>query len=336
VKSHFTTVAVEHLGAILHTTPATDPAVFTATTAVRDLQSAPQTSRGLPVGPDGSAPLGVVALLPVDRALAREGITYIRWMDDIVIFLRDLADAEWVISLVGTQLRAQGQSLNQEKIDLDEIGSYSFGAGSGAEYGSHEDLFDDPASVLERLAEAENPAGVTSALGVLRRNSDPSGVPVLKRHRWVHETFPKQSAAYFRTVIVRPGSEDWILDRLLEPTALPTAASQLHLAALVSRDHVSPSTGAQAYEKAANLDRVSFAPLANELLVVAGHSEAKRRQRRREAIETADHLPDLDAKRAALAALEGGGLGNSERAGLRYLVLASADLTPTEAYLLAA
>jgi hypothetical protein len=277
-----------------------------------------------------------VALLPIDRVLAREGLTYIRWMDDIVIFLRDITDAQCAISLVGSQLRTQGQSLNEDKIGLDEIGSYSFGTGSAAEYVVDDELFDDPAGMLERLAEAEDPVGVTSALGLLRRNLDPTGLPVLQRYRWVHETFPKQSAAYLGTVVPRPGVEDWILERMLEPAESSTAASQLHLAAVAANDHVSSSTGVEAYKKAADLERVSFAPLANELLVVAGHSDVKRRKRRRQAIEVADFLPDLDAKRSALAALEGGGLGSSDRAGLRYLVAATADLAPTEAYLVAA
>jgi len=42
--------------------------------------------RGLPVGPDASAILGNAVLLEVDHAFAREGLTFLRWVDDVVVF----------------------------------------------------------------------------------------------------------------------------------------------------------------------------------------------------------------------------------------------------------
>ncbi len=42
--------------------------------------------RGLPVGPDASAILGNAVLLEVDQALAREGFTFLRWVDDVAVF----------------------------------------------------------------------------------------------------------------------------------------------------------------------------------------------------------------------------------------------------------
>jgi CRISP-associated protein Cas1 len=42
--------------------------------------------RGLPVGPDASAILGNAVLLEVDHALAREGFTFLRWVDDVAVF----------------------------------------------------------------------------------------------------------------------------------------------------------------------------------------------------------------------------------------------------------
>ncbi len=42
--------------------------------------------RGLPVGPDASAILGNAVLLRVDHAFAREGLTFLRWVDDVAVF----------------------------------------------------------------------------------------------------------------------------------------------------------------------------------------------------------------------------------------------------------
>jgi hypothetical protein len=42
--------------------------------------------RGLPVGPDASAILGNAVLLLVDQDFAREGLTFLRWVDDVAVF----------------------------------------------------------------------------------------------------------------------------------------------------------------------------------------------------------------------------------------------------------
>ena len=42
--------------------------------------------RGLPVGPDASAILSNAVLLEVDHAFAREGLTFLRWVDDVAVF----------------------------------------------------------------------------------------------------------------------------------------------------------------------------------------------------------------------------------------------------------
>ena len=228
-----------------------------------------------------------------------------------MIFLRDAAEAEWVIPLVGSQLGAQGQSLNEGKVELNEIGSVSFGSGSAAEYVVDGELFDDPAGTLERLAEAEDPCWCDP-------HARPSQVKV--RPHWHPRPQGVSLGARDLSEAVgrlsprgRPTSWSRGLDSRTDARSGRTVDRCKPVAVVWQsyppRDHVSPTTGVEAYEKAGSVDRVTFAPLANELLVVAGHSDVKRRKRRRQAIEAADFLPDLDAKRSALAALEGGGLG---------------------------
>ena len=45
--------------------------------------------RGLPVGPDASAILSNAVLLEVDHAFMREGLTFLRWVDDVAVFAPD-------------------------------------------------------------------------------------------------------------------------------------------------------------------------------------------------------------------------------------------------------
>lgn len=53
------------------------------------------SGRGLPIGFEGSGPMANLFLRPMDEALARSGRPYIRWTDDVEVFLRNRT--EWMI-----------------------------------------------------------------------------------------------------------------------------------------------------------------------------------------------------------------------------------------------
>lgn len=65
------------------------PAVRMVTTFLDEWSSA--RVPGLPVGPEPSSVMGTAFLMPLDDALARNGHTYFRYTDDVVVVGRDLA-----------------------------------------------------------------------------------------------------------------------------------------------------------------------------------------------------------------------------------------------------
>jgi len=71
--------------------------------------------RGLPVGPDPSAVLANAVLSHVDRALRREGIDHLRWVDDVVLAASDPGRARQGLELVRRALGELGLRVNADK-----------------------------------------------------------------------------------------------------------------------------------------------------------------------------------------------------------------------------
>ncbi len=71
--------------------------------------------RGLPIGPAPSAVLANAVLLAVDRALAEGGWRHVRWVDDVIVFARDLGDAHAALARIAAALRTVGLALAATK-----------------------------------------------------------------------------------------------------------------------------------------------------------------------------------------------------------------------------
>jgi Reverse transcriptase (RNA-dependent DNA polymerase) len=71
--------------------------------------------RGLPVGPDASAILGDAVLLLVDHAFAREGLTFLRWVDDVAVFAPDQDVAMHAHDVFRRTLAHLGLRVNEAK-----------------------------------------------------------------------------------------------------------------------------------------------------------------------------------------------------------------------------
>jgi hypothetical protein len=71
--------------------------------------------RGLPVGPEASAVLANGVLLAVDRRLAEAGWAHVRWVDDIIVFTDDAAEARAALELIRETLGGVGLALASEK-----------------------------------------------------------------------------------------------------------------------------------------------------------------------------------------------------------------------------
>jgi hypothetical protein len=71
--------------------------------------------RGLPIGPEPSAVLANAVLLGADRALAAAGLVHVRWVDDVVVFVRDRAEADRALQVLGREAARLGLALAPEK-----------------------------------------------------------------------------------------------------------------------------------------------------------------------------------------------------------------------------
>jgi Reverse transcriptase (RNA-dependent DNA polymerase) len=70
---------------------------------------------GLPVGPQASPVLANAVLGALDRELAAAGLRHLRWVDDVVVAVRDAGQADGVLSSIGTALARLGLVLNERK-----------------------------------------------------------------------------------------------------------------------------------------------------------------------------------------------------------------------------
>jgi hypothetical protein len=108
-------------------------------------------STGLPIGPEASAPLGTIALAPLDRMLRGQGVVFLRWVDDVRLFVDAQEVHEALKELADAYLHVAIQELNLPKCTYETFGR---GQDAGLEnaYGGLEigavTWFDDPASVL--------------------------------------------------------------------------------------------------------------------------------------------------------------------------------------------
>lgn len=104
-----------------------------ATTWLKSLISSTtaQVSRGIPVGPHAMHLLAEATLIPIDNSLANQGLTFLRYVDDIMVFTRSRLDAEAALRIVAQTLdKQQRLSLQRNKTfiyESSEIGSIADG-----------------------------------------------------------------------------------------------------------------------------------------------------------------------------------------------------------------
>ncbi len=317
VRSHYATIGCRSLRQCLNSVGAGSGATDSLIESLDDLHAVPDVPQGLPVGPEGSAPLGTAALIPLDRRLRGRGLHALRWMDDVVVPLESADMFDDVMEVAHGQLHLLGQSLNIDKCefvaygaDLDDVGSADGDGGM---------LSDDPLQALEMAAWLEEPRGVTMALGLLRSRSDPAGVALLKANEWMVDRFPKQVAAYLRAVMARDDSWDWVLDLIDRTTDDRNAGAQLHLARVLPHSAISPSIRASLFDRAHAIQRSRHAPLADHLFAASARARTHDPKHRRRALELAVEMAELDAARALLSTFAKGGVDRQARAGLHHI-----------------
>lgn len=330
VRNHYATVTTGHLSSVLASCCCDDYLVDPVVGWLNGLADIPGLPAGLPVADEAAGPLGTIALRPVDLLLRRLGVHFLRWSDDYRLYVLATADPEAILAEVGDQLGRGGQELNDSKSRICAL-SDPINGGEGQVSDGPLTGPDRPESfgVLAALGVSD---GITRALGLLRKAQSPSGVRTLLRHPWVLERFPKESVTYLQAVRGLISASEWqaFAELLPEPTTTANASSQLHLARLF-RSHPLPSDlGRGVFERAASLTSGAFGPTKAHLLLAAGHSAERVGVKRRRALELADSLSDLDAKRALVASsVLGGGINLTARKGLAHLLRHDRDLLPT-------
>jgi hypothetical protein len=70
---------------------------------------------GLPIGPDASAVLANAVLTVGDRELHASGLPHLRWVDDLVVAVRDGAEAGRALAGLRRALATAGLELNEAK-----------------------------------------------------------------------------------------------------------------------------------------------------------------------------------------------------------------------------
>jgi hypothetical protein len=332
VRDHYGSVDLEVLRTILHSAACAEGAVADT---LHFLSSFAASTRrhGLPVGPEASAALGTIALLPIDRRLTRGDTRVLRWMDDILLFVTAEARYLELKGLASDQLSLNGQRLNLEKCNYEAFAGgvkdivHEFLSGFADESGRK--WFEDPASELAARAEWHNPIGISRALGQLRSIGDPTGIKTLMSYPWVLRQFPRQTGRYLWSVHADIDEWSFFTDQVLAETFDGNVASQMWLARLLRVKRVSPTIGLSLFEKGLSLDRVRFAPAANEMLVAAGRSQEKANIRQRRAVDHALEFADLDARRCLLDVCCRETPTRQIRAGIEHLRRADPDLAAT-------
>jgi hypothetical protein len=304
VRSHYPTISLDTLRLVLCSAGCSPNAVEDLLATLRVLQLRSR-STGLPIGPEASAPLGTIALAPLDRMLRSQGVVFLRWVDDVLMFVDAQEVYETLKELADTHLHVVDQELNLPKCTYETFGSDDL-AGFENAYGGLQIgtgiWFDDPAAALADLGEARRVDGATRALGQLRSREDPAGVDVLLAHPWLIFKLPTPTGAYLRRV--RKDIQNWdaIASLVMEDVEDETAAGQLRLVRLLERKQIGASLGREFFDRGRALDRTRFAPVANEFLAAAGRSQESSTTRQRRAADTAVEFADLNAKRALLGA----------------------------------
>lgn len=203
------------------------------------------TGTGLPIGFEGSGPLANLFLLPLDTALAKERLDFVRWTDDVDVFLPTVEWGPALLNLAAATLADVGLRLNHVK-------SRVMAKGAAAEQRlldpSRDSIFGDDAieGVKSRLdlqlwlkelgwVEDLPPAHFRSYLGLLRHDGDPGALAYLVEvPSWVDRE-SRAVGDYLAELSHDPAARsaldpDWMMERAIGRTPeKDTAAGQLHM-----------------------------------------------------------------------------------------------------------
>ena len=77
--------------------------------------TAPGVSRGVPIGPHGAHLLAECTLIPIDSSLRDNGLDFLRYADDLVVFCGSKREAQKALQTISTALDSQQRLMIQER-----------------------------------------------------------------------------------------------------------------------------------------------------------------------------------------------------------------------------
>lgn len=220
------------------------------------------SGRGLPIGFEGSGPIANLFLRPMDEALSRSGRPYIRWTDDVEVFVRNRTEWRIIAEAAEAAVRSVKLEFNLDKTMALATG----GPAEGRLFDPTRDSIfagDDPvAEIAEELECAATfsacgmsgdmpPGRFRSYLGKLRAHRDPGALDFLAEYPYWILREPKTVSDYLIALVRHDPTKgrvdrDWLVE-LATDTAVEdvTAAGQLHLFRVLSNIPLSDKEGEQ-------------------------------------------------------------------------------------------
>lgn len=231
---------------------------------------------GLPIGFEGSAPLANLFMGPLDAALAATGLQFLRWTDDLDVFLTALEQQDEITDLVVNHLDAVHLAPNWSKVAVLEKGP---AAEDRLLDPSRDSLFDDDplANITERLDAAAfledlghdqplPPAHLRSMLGYLRKERSTSALDYLQDNPDWADREPRAVADYLSALADDPTTrpaldQDWLIDQAVgrSPTK-HTAAGQLHMCRVLTHCRIGKRPAEKVLDFATDYDIVRQYP----------------------------------------------------------------------------
>jgi hypothetical protein len=330
VASHYATTQFESVQRILNSCLVPPATIERVASLLRGFGDWPLCPQGLPIGPMGSAMLGTLALLPVDRLLRRLGVDHERWMDDFTIAAPNQSEFDGTTAEVEGQLGLLGQALNPSKtwfkspldsteslveVDLDDV----------------QPRWDTSLEGLRLVVRMRDRKGCRYVLGGLRARERPDGVTYAAETDEVWELAPKHSGDYLVSQ-ARALTEDDLEHLVNRCTAVPTetaAAGMAHSSRVLGATRVAARHGPRLHAAADQLATTRFRALSPGLYRAAAISRERPSVRHERSIDTAAALADLNAQRGLISGVRVDTPSKSIASALTALVRRHPDLGPT-------
>ena len=345
IKDFFRSCRHDPLGSLLLDAGAPPGAVHTLTTLLTTMFS---TGHGLPIGFEGSGPLANMLLTPVDRELRQRGMRFVRWTDDVDVFLTDLDQWPELLGVVTQRLDDVGLAVNPEKTRM-------LPKGAAAEARlldpGRDSLFegDAVANIAAKLdgvlwlreqgmAEELPPAHLRSYLGMLRRTGDPAALEFLQATpEWIDRE-PRAVGDYMSALAVDKGARkkldlDWLAELATRrPTTERSAAGQLHVCRVLAHYRLPK-------DRASNLLEFAWRPDVLKKYAVLGAWSVRawalsQGWKPQEAFDIVSTVAHLSYRRAALVGFKPRGAGRAA-SKLNSVARSHPELAPAVRFALA-